>query len=193
MSKAVIFFADGFEECEGLLCVDILRRAGCQVITASISRQRQVISSHNISLMTDMLAGNIDFTDVDMIILPGGMPGTSRLAASSVVTAQCRAFAADPGKWVAAICAAPSVLAEQGLLQGKQATCHPQFEWKLSSAQITRQGVTVDGNIITGQGLGAAIPFALELAARLAGTAAAENIREAICYRGHYHPCGDET
>ena len=96
MSKAVVFLADGFEECEGLLAVDLLRRAGCAVDTASISKQRQITSSHGVCLMADALAAEVDFSDVDMIVLPGGMPGTSHLAGSSVVAAQCRAFALNP-------------------------------------------------------------------------------------------------
>lgn len=183
MSKAVVFLADGFEECEGLLAVDLLRRAGCAVVTASISKQRQVISSHSVSLMADALAEELDFSDVDMIVLPGGMPGTSHLAGSAVVTAQCKAFAADPDKWVAAICAAPSVLGALGLLQGKRATSHPLFEQQLDGAAVTHEGVTVDGNLITGQGLGAAIPFALTLVKLLTGEATAEKIREAICFK----------
>lgn len=184
MSKAVVFLADGFEECEGLLAVDLLRRAGCAVDTASISKQRQITSSHGVCLMADALAVEVDFSDVDMIVLPGGMPGTSHLAGSSVVAAQCRAFAADPHKWVAAICAAPSVLASLGLLQGRNATCHPLFEQQLTGAAVTHEGVTVDGNIITGRGLGSAIPFALELVKCLTDEATAEKIRAAICYNG---------
>ncbi len=184
MSKAVVFLADGFEECEGLLAVDLLRRAGCAVTTASISRQRQVTSSHSVCLMADALAEDINFSDVDMIILPGGMPGTSHLAGSKAVAAQCKAFAADPNKWVAAICAAPSVLGALGLLQGKRATSHPLFEQQLAGAEVTHEGVTIDGNIITGQGLGAAIPFALELVKRMTDEATAEKIRAAICYNG---------
>lgn len=125
MSKAVVFLADGFEECEGLLAVDLLRRAGCAVDTASISKQRQIISSHGVCLMADALADEVDFSDVDMIVLPGGMPGTSHLAGSSVVAAQCRAFAADPHKWVAAICAAPSVLASLGLCRAEMPPATP--------------------------------------------------------------------
>ena len=184
MSKVVVFLADGFEECEGLLTVDLLRRAGCAVTTASISKQRQITSSHDVCLMADALAEEVDFSDVDMIVLPGGMPGTSHLAGSSVVAEQCKAFAADPHKWVAAICAAPSVLGGLGLLQGKRATSYPLFEQQLDGAIVTHEGVTVDGNIITGQGLGAAIPFALELVKCLSGEAMAQKIRDAICYNG---------
>ena len=157
MSKAVVFLADGFEECEGLLAVDLLRRAGCAVDTASISKQRQITSSHGVCLMADALAAEVDFSDVDMIVLPGGMPGTSHLAGSSVAAEQCRA---------------------------KNATCHPLFEQQLTGAAVTHKGVTVDGNIITGRGLGSAIPFALELVKRLTDEATAEKIRAALCYNG---------
>ena len=178
-----VLLGTGFEEVEAIAPVDLLRRAGIEVKTVGITG-KTVYGSHRIGVEADILPEEIDFESLDMIVLPGGMPGTSHLAGSSVVAAQCRAFAADPHKWVAAICAAPSVLASLGLLQGRNATCHPLFEQQLTGAAVTHEGVTVDGNIITGRGLGSAIPFALELVKCLTDEATAEKIRAAICYNG---------
>ena len=179
-----VFLANGFEEMEAVAPIDILRRAGGEVMTVGVG-SKEITAAHGIRFTADITVDDIKLNDsVDMIVLPGGMPGTSHLAGSSVVAAQCRAFAADPHKWVAAICAAPSVLASLGLLQGRNATCHPLFEQQLTGAAVTHEGVTVDGNIITGRGLGSAIPFALELVKCLTDEATAEKIRAAICYNG---------
>ena len=184
MSKAIVCLAEGLEECEGLIVVDILRRAGVEVTTASITDSLTLTSAHGITLQADLLAAQADYAAADMVVLPGGMPGTKNLAASALVKDTCRTFAANPAKWVAAICAAPSILGGLGLLQGKAATSHPAFEDKLFCAEVTHARFTRDGNIITGRGLGAAIPFALELAAVLEGREKSDAIRAAICY-GH--------
>ena len=107
MSKAVVFFADGTEECEALLVVDLLRRAKVEVIVASAMGRRELVSSHKIHLTADALAEEVDYSDVDMVVLPGGIPGTPNLAANKTVTETCAAFA-KAGRKVAAICAAPS-------------------------------------------------------------------------------------
>ena len=183
MKSVIVFLADGFEECEGLLVVDLLRRAGVNVTTASIMGKTEIISSHNVALMADVLAEEADFGAADMIVLPGGLPGTTYLGESLIVREQCLEFAAA-GKYVAAICAAPSVLAELGLLEGKPATCHPNFEGKMSGAVVTREGVTVSGNIITGRGLGAGIPFALKLIEILVDKETADKVGGSICFDG---------
>ena len=184
MSRAIVFIADGLEECEGLLVVDILRRAGTEVTTASINGTKQVVSSHGIIFLTDTTAEEADYEHADMVILPGGMVGTENLAASDFVKARCLEFAA--GKKAAAICAAPTVLAGLGLLEGKKATCHPGVEAGMCGAELTHTPVVVAGNITTGQALGAAIPFALELARQLEGDEAAERVRKAICWEGKH-------
>ena len=114
MSKAVVFFAEGTEECEALLVVDLLRRAKVEVTVASASGSREIVSSHKVHITADALAEEVDYSDVDMVVLPGGIPGTPNLAANKTVTDTCTAFAKS-GKKVAAICAAPSVLASLGL------------------------------------------------------------------------------
>ena len=181
MSKAIVFIADGLEECEGLLVVDILRRAGTEVTTASINGTKQVVSSHGITFQTDTLAEDADYEQADIVILPGGKKGTENLAASDFVKQKCREFAAN--KKAAAICAAPSILASLGLLGGKKATVHPAFEDRMTGCELTHTHVAVDGNITTGQALGAAIPFALELAKQLEGEAAAHKVAKAICWK----------
>lgn len=177
----IVFFADGFEECEGLLVVDLLRRAGLKVLMASIMGRRDVKSSREILIHADCLAENVDFNKARMIVLPGGRTGTENLAKSKIVKNQCRYFEKD--KFIAAVCAAPSILADLGLLIGKKATVHPDFENKMGNAIITGDRVTVNENIITGQGLGATIPFALELVKLLVSQEKAEQIKKAICYR----------
>ena len=182
MSKAVVFFADGTEECEALLVVDLLRRAKVEVIVASAMGRREVVSSHGIHLTTDAVAEDVDYSDVDMVVLPGGIPGTPNLAENKTVTDTCVSFA-KAGKNVAAICAAPSVLASLGLLEGKNATAHAAFQDKLTGAVVHDEEVVVDGNITTSYGLGGAIPFGLELVRQLAGSAEADRIQNAIAYR----------
>jgi 4-methyl-5(b-hydroxyethyl)-thiazole monophosphate biosynthesis len=180
MKKVFVFLADGFEECEGLLTVDILRRAGVEVVTASVMGRKEVRSSHRVTVAADVLAEEADYESADLLVLPGGMPGTRNLAESAIVREQCIQFAKH--RMLAAICAAPSILASLGLLEGKRATVHPSFEEQMAGAELTGQGVTVDGNIITGQGLGAAIPFALVLAEILTGAETADRISDAICW-----------
>ena len=182
MSRVCVFLANGLEECEGLVTIDILRRAGAEVTTASIHEDRLIQSSHHISFYADALAQELDMSAFDMVVLPGGLGGTNNLKASQLVADTVKTFAADGDKLVAAVCAAPSVLGGLGLLQGKRATCYPGFEDKLLGAEVTGDPVTEDGNIITGKGRGATIPCALHLAARLEGAEKAEEIRRQIQY-----------
>ena len=181
MKTAIVFLADGLEMCEGLLVVDILRRAGVNVITASIMGKSVVTSSHNVQIKADVLAEDVDFAAADMVVLPGGKVGTAHLKENELVRAACRSMA-EAGKWVAAVCAAPSVLADLGLLEGKHATCHPVFEGQMRGAVLTGESVTVDGNFVTGQGLGASLLFALQLAELLTDEATADKIAESICF-----------
>mgnify|MGYP002525429452 CR=1 FL=1 len=177
----IVFLADGFEECEALLVVDLLRRAGLKVIMASVMGRRDVKSSRDILIHADCLAENVEFDKAQMIVLPGGRTGTDNLGKSKIVREQCMAYAVN--KYVAAVCAAPSILADLGLLEGKRVTVHPDFTHKLNGAVVTGESVTVDGNIITGQGLGAAIPFSLTIINLLRGPEIERDIIEQICYR----------
>ena len=175
----VVFLADGFEECEGLLVVDLLRRAGLRVVMASIMGRRDVKSSREILIQADCLAENVAFEKAKMVVLPGGRLGTENLSKSELVLEQCRFFAKD--KYVAAVCAAPSILA--GLELMKKATVHPDFKYRMNRVEVLDESVIVDENIITGQGLGATIPFALKLAEILVDKKTADKIANAICYR----------
>ena len=140
MSKIGIFMADGCEEIEGLTVVDIVRRAGLDIETISINGKKNVTSSHKVTFETDTTKEEADYDSYDAIVLPGGMPGTLNLGADTTVTKTIREFAAK-GKLVAAICAAPSVLGENHILEGKKATCHPGFEEKLLGAEWSKHGI----------------------------------------------------
>lgn len=182
MSKLGIFMADGCEEIEGLTVVDLVRRAGIEIEMISVSGEKSVTGSHKITFQTDIDKADADYTSYDGIVLPGGMPGTTHLMEDETVTRVIREFAQD-GKLVAAICAAPSVLGNAGLLEGKTATCYPGVEGKLTGADFVTDPVAKDGNIITSRGLGTAIDFAAEIVAYLKDQEAAKSLKESIVYR----------
>lgn len=175
----IVFLADGFEECEGLLVVDLLRRAGLKVVMTSTMGRRDVKSSREILIHADCLAENVDYSNAKMIVLPGGRLGTENLSKNNIVLEQCKAFAEN--KYVAAVCAAPSIIAGLGLM--KRATVHPDFKDHMGEVEVLDESVVVDSNIITGQGLGATIPFALKLVEMLIDKATEDKIAAAICYR----------
>ncbi len=183
MKKVCVLLADGFEEIEALTAVDLLRRAQVYVDTVSITDDYMVRGSHGISVQTEDLFEEVDFTEFDMIVLPGGMPGTTNLGEHAGVRKIVKEFA-ECGKYVAAICAAPTVLADLGLLKGKRVTCYPSVETKIQGSILTGLPVMADGNIITGQAAGAAATFALKLVAVLVGKKKAEEIAESIVYEG---------
>ena len=181
MKKAVVFFANGMEECEALLIVDLLRRGGVNAVTAAVGGSREIVSSHQISIQADTLAEDVTYSDADMVVLPGGMPGTLNLEASEAVKRAVLDFAGG-GKKVAAICAAPSILGHLGLLKGKSATSYVGMRDQLEGATVLDQEVVVDGNITTSFGLGGAIPFALELVRQLSGNQVSDRVRQDIEY-----------
>ena len=181
MIKLGVFMAEGCEEIEALTVVDIARRAGIEIAMISVSGKKEVTSSHNVTFKTDIPAEFMDYDILDGIVLPGGMPGTLNLGANDYVQKTIAEFASS-GKLVAAICAAPSVLGEAGLLKGKKATSYPGFEDKLLEAEVSLDPVVVDGNIITSRGMGTAIPFALEIVAYFLGEEKAEELRKGIIY-----------
>ncbi|MBO5999221.1 MAG: DJ-1/PfpI family protein [Lachnospiraceae bacterium] len=182
--KTAVFFADGFEEIEALTVTDILFRAGMPTLTVSVNDKPVVTSSHDITIVTDTTIDDVKFNDIDMLVLPGGMPGTTKLGACSLLTGAITDFVSQ-GKPVAAICAAPSVFADLGILRGKAATCHPSVEARLieGGADLLHDPVVTDGNIITSRGMGTAIEFALALVKRCLGQAEADRIAAAIVYR----------
>ena len=181
MGKVYVFLADGFEEIEGLTAVDLLRRAGVETVTVSVMKDLLIRGAHGIKVYADVMFEDICDTEADMLVLPGGMPGTTNLGAHTGLCELLCRYAAQ-GRWVCAICAAPSVLGENGLLKGKRATCYPGFEGKLEGADYTAGRVETDGNVITGKGPGTAIDFALALITALQGESAAKAIVDGLQY-----------
>ena len=175
-----MFLANGFEEVEALAPLDLLRRAGCDVTTVGVGGDT-IVGAHGIAVGADIPDTMFRDSKPEMIILPGGMPGTKHLDASRTVDAALRT-AANTGAYIAAICAAPMVLGKRGYLQGKAAVCFPGFEEYLDGAVLQPKGihVAVDGKIITAVGMGVAIDFGLELVEALKGKDVASALRTAI-------------
>jgi len=179
--KAYVFLADGFEEIEAITPIDILRRADIEVVTVSISTSKEVRGAHNIIVLADCLFSETEFANNDLLILPGGMPGTKNLDAhNELKDLLCRQ--AEAGQKIAAICAAPSILGKMGLLNGKEAICYPNFENQLLGAKISKDKVVKSSTIITAKGAGVAVEFALKLVEELKGKATADKIAESICF-----------
>ena len=181
MAKTAIFLADGFEEIEALTVVDLLRRAGIEITMVSIMGKRSVEGSHNITVMADELLEDLDFDSYDMLILPGGMPGTTNLDNCEPLKAKIREFN-DKGKLLSAICAAPTVFGGMGILKGKKATCYPGREGDLTGADVQTTDVVKDGNFITSRGMGTAIPFGLAIIEAFQGVEAAADMGKKIVY-----------
>lgn len=181
MSKVCVFFGTGYEEIEALTVVDILRRQGIDTEMVSITGEKTVVGSHHIPVIMDCLIEMVDFNEVDMIVLPGGLAGTRNLESCELLMEQVDAFAAS-GKAVCAICAAPSILGHRGILKGKKAIAYPGFEDQLKDAVITYEPTVRDGNIITGRGMGCSIPFALAIIEYLSGQKAADEMAAKIVY-----------
>ncbi len=182
MAKVYVFLADGFEDIEALGTVDVLRRGGVDVKTVSITGTEFVTTSHGIVLKADMLFEDADFSDANLLMLPGGMPGSASLDMHEGVKAALTAQNARGGM-IAAICAAPMVLGRLGLLKGRKATCYPGFEKYLDGAEYTGEMFTTDGNITTGKGPAATLPYAYELLARLTDAATADEVAKGMLYR----------
>lgn len=179
--KVYIFLADGFEDIEGLTVVDLMRRAGIDITTISIKDTKEVTTSHGITLLADGIFAETDFSDADMLVLPGGMPGTKYLGAYKPLTDLLKSFYNKEGR-IAAICAAPTVLAALGFLEGRKATAYPSCTGDLTGAAVSEASVVVDGNITTSRGLGTAIDFSLSLIGQLLGEEKAAEIAESVVY-----------
>lgn len=179
MKKILIHFANGFEEVEAITPVDVLRRAGCEVITVSVTGKKEVTSARGVTILADKLFEESDYSRADVILLPGGQPGSDNLNRHEGLKKQIKAFH-EQGKIISAICAAPLVLGSAGILKGKKATCYPGVESQLTGATCTGNAVEVDGNIITGKGPGVALKFSLTLVEKLVGKAKADELRKAM-------------
>ncbi len=183
MSKKVyVFLADGFEEIEGFTVVDLLRRAKIEVTTVSIMGKKQIHGAHGIDVMADSLFEETDFDDADMLVLPGGLPGTTYLGEYEGLLDLIRKFDEEK-RYIGAICAAPRIFGRLGLLDGKRAISYPAMEEELKGAEIVREPVVVDGHIITSRGMGTAIDFALKMIELLIGEEEAQHQAESIVYR----------
>ena len=172
----------GFEETEAVAPLDLLRRAGVQVLTVGVNG-KTVYGSHNIGIEADITLDQIDLTDLDMIVLPGGLGGVASVSASKEAMNALR-FAYENDKYVAAICAGPTVLASLGITDGKKATCYPGCEEKMGCANmLPDRAAVLDGKLSTGTSAGCAIAFGLELVAALKGQDTADTIRQQIVIR----------
>ncbi len=177
-----VFFADGFEEVEALTTVDLIRRAGVELKMVSIMERKTVYGAHGINIETDLLFEDID-EEAEMMILPGGMPGTTNLKAHQGL-ARLLKKQYEEKKWLAAICAAPSVFAELGFLMEKNATSYPG--WLKSGencGSYLEEEVVVDGKIVTSRGVGTAIAFSLALIKILVDEEMSDRIAASIIYK----------
>ena len=177
-----VLLGTGFEEVEAIAPVDLLRRAGIPTLTVGVD-SKLVKGGHGIAVEADIAIGEMDLTDLDMIVLPGGLGGVATARASREALDALR-FAWENGKFVAAICAGPTVLADLGITNGKNATCYPGCETGMGSANIAPDAACVrDGKLITGTSAGCAIPFGLALIAALKGEDAANKVKDQIVIR----------
>ena len=175
-----MFLADGFEEVEALCPLDILRRAGLEVTTVGVGGKDMIIGSHGIAIQTDIPDVMYRDSAPDMVIFPGGMPGSTNLDESKIVDSALRA-AAKKGAFLCAICAAPLVLGKRGYLNGKKAVCYPGFEQYLDGATVPENKTVIrDGNVLTAQGMGVAFEFGLELVRALKDNETAEKIKASV-------------
>lgn len=162
MKKIAVHLAEGYEEIEAISIIDVLRRADLNVTIVSISEKLEVVGSHGIKIIVDKLFKEVDYELIDMIILPGGMPGAANLNEHLGLREQILNFN-ESKKMLAAICAAPLVFGNLGILKNKKATCFPGYENQLHGAIATGENIEVSENIITGKGAGVAIDFALKI------------------------------
>ncbi len=181
------FLAPGFEEIEAMTPVDVLRRGGVDVKTVAVCKEGLTVpGAHGIGIQADIHLDEAkklwEAGAVEMLILPGGMPGASNLDEDPTVDAMVRSCA-EQGKLVAAICAAPMILGKRGILRGKRAVCYPGFEEYLEGALVTDNAVEEDGNVITACGMGAALDFALALLKRMKGVEEANRIAASVLKR----------
>ncbi len=177
--KVYLHLAEGFEEIEALTVVDVLRRAHINVETVSVSGSKEVNGAHNIKVFADRVFEEIDYNNCDMIVLPGGMPGTVNLEAHKGLIKNIKEFYCQE-KWIAAICAAPKILGNLGMLSKKPATCYPGFELELKDAVMTNEPVVQAGKILTSKGPGTAILFSLKIVEIIKDKKTARIIKESM-------------
>ena len=179
--KVFAFFAEGYEEIEALTVVDILRRADIEVKMVSVTDENEVMGAHGINVAMDNVINEIDFNEGDMIFLPGGIPGTPNLANCELLVKNIIKYN-EEGKKLAAVCAAPSIYGNLGLLECKKATCYPGFEEELKGAIVVADRVVTDGNITTSRGMGTTIDLGLEIVKIYKGQEYADDLGKKIQY-----------
>jgi 4-methyl-5(b-hydroxyethyl)-thiazole monophosphate biosynthesis len=183
MSKVLVALAEGFETVEALAVVDVMRRGGVEVVTASVGENQRVKSSHNVEVTADKMIRDCMDSQWDLIVMPGGVKGSENLAKSPEVEKLLKNQNAK-GRLFGGICAAPAVVLEkQGLLEGKKATCHPGFMDKIAPERQQDEGVVVAGNCVTGRGAGWSIPFGLEMLEKLEGKEKREAVEKGMALR----------
>ncbi|MEG2523336.1 MAG: DJ-1/PfpI family protein [Lachnospiraceae bacterium] len=180
--EVCVFLTEGCEEVEALTAVDLLRRAGVTVFIVSITGQRMVCGSHGIKIQTDRLFEEVNYTTIDMLVLPGGMPGTTHLGSHKGLQELLLSFH-EQRRYLAAICAAPSILGELGILEKKTVTAYPSVIAKLQGAEVVSKPTVICQHIITGRSMGTAIDFSLNLIQVLMGQEKAQEICESILYK----------
>jgi len=179
--KTLLFLADGFEEIEALATVDILRRAGIDVTTVSVTNKKTVVGKMGVPVTADTLFEEVNTSDIDMLILPGG-PGVSSLDQHEELKSLVKEFHKE-SKWIAAICAAPTIFGKMGLLEGRKAICYPGLEGDLKGACVQEEAVVVhDGNVITSKGPGTTFEFALKIVDVLKGADKAREVAKNMVY-----------
>ena len=182
MKKALVFLADGCEMCEALCVVDVLRRAGINVFTAGVTGER-VVSSHNVEIKADLTLSEVKNEEWDLVFAPGGMPGATNLASSSIVNSIIL-DTYNKGNIVSAICASPAVVfGPLGIIKRGKATCYPGCEEYAPEIEFVTNGVVVDENVVTGKSAGWAFDLGLKLISLLEGDEKAENVRASIYYK----------
>ncbi len=174
-----LFLASGFEEIESIVVIDILRRSNMEITIVSIEKQLEVTGSHHITIKTDDILENVIFENIEWLILPGGMPGTTNLNKHEKLKEIIKKHY-EKGGSIAAICAAPLILGDMNLLQGKSATCYPGYESHLQGALLSEEKVVDAGNIVTAKGAGVTIPFALKIVEKSKGMDKAQEIANKI-------------
>lgn len=182
MSKIAVFFAEGFEEIEALTVVDLCRRAGIEVQMVSVTGKRSVTGSHKIAVEADALLSEAVFESFDMLVLPGGMPGTKNLESCAPLMEQFDRFY-EAGRCISAICAAPSIFGHRGYLKGRNACSYPGYEDELTGAVVSENPVEVSEHVTTSRGMGTAILFGLAIVERFCGREKAEALSKGIVYR----------
>lgn len=182
MSKIAIFFAKGYEEIEALSVVDICRRCNLVIDMVSVTEANKVEGAHGIVVEMDKTFSQVDFAEYDMLVLPGGSEGTRNLEAHEELMTQVDAFY-EAGKYIGAICAAPSIFGHRGFLKGRKACSYPSFESHLEGAVVTEGPVEVDAHVVTSRGMGTSIPFGLAIAAMFVGQEKADEMAKTIIYK----------